>query len=279
MLQRKTSILGGISGLLLIVVIGAICFVFFSNPNTPAGQEGYVFEQPRFFGSGGYRGTLNGPQNFGVSLWRNQVINIDMRPNTYTETFKILANDDLNISVNFHAVISLKPGTVKDVVENYGGENWYNRFAKETFRTYVRDTVQKYDSIELKANRGNIADEVARNLREYLQSSPFDLTNVVVGNINYPAIVATAVEKKLAAQQLLSEKETQKQIAGKDAEIRIEEAKGIAEAQKIINTTLTPNYLQHEAINAQLHMAESPNHTTVYIPVGTNGIPLIKNAN
>ena len=32
-------------------------------------------------------------------------------------------------------------------------------------------------------------------------------------------------------------------IAKKDAEIRIEEAKGIAEAQKIINATLTKNYL------------------------------------
>ena len=79
----------------------------------------------------------------------------------------------------------------------------------------------------------------------------------------------------MAAQQLLEEKETQKAIAQKDAEIIIEEAKGIAEAQKIINATLTENYLQHEAINAQLHMADSPNHTTVYIPSGTNGIPLV----
>ena len=67
-------------------------------------------------------------------------------------------------------------------------------------------------------------------------------------------------------------------IARKEAEIRVEEAKGIAQAQKIINATLTPNYLQHEAINAQLKMAESPNHTTVYIPVGNNGIPIVKGA-
>ena len=64
-------------------------------------------------------------------------------------------------------------------------------------------------------------------------------------------------------------------IAKKDAEIRIEEAKGIAKAQEIINRTLTPNYLQHEAIQAQLKMASSPNHTTVYIPSGPNGIPII----
>ncbi|MGY0216208.1 prohibitin family protein [Endozoicomonadaceae bacterium StTr2] len=276
MLQRKSSVLGRLAGFVVIGIFASLTLTACTNPNTPAGHEGYVYEKPRIFGAGGYRDTLTGPGNYGVSLWRNQVINIDMRPNTYTENFKILANDDLNISFNFHAVISIKPGTVREVVENYGGENWYQRIVRETFRTYVRDSVQKYDSRDLKARREKIAAEVTAKLRGYLQPTPFSITKVVVGNINYPDIVANAVEKKLAAQQLLAEKETQKEIARKDAEIRIEEAKGIAEAQKIINATLTSNYLQHEAINAQLKMAESPNHTTVYIPVGTNGIPLVK---
>ena len=30
-----------------------------------------------------------------------------------------------------------------------------------------------------------------------------------------------------------------------------------------------------EAIQAQEKMAGSPNHTTVYIPVGTNGLPMV----
>ena len=55
----------------------------------------------------------------------------------------------------------------------------------------------------------------------------------------------------------------------------LKKPKGIAQAQEIINTTLTENYLQHEAINAQRAMANSPNHTTVYIPVGSNGIPIV----
>lgn len=60
------------------------------------------------------------------------------------------------------------------------------------------------------------------------------------------------------------------------AQIRVEEAKGIAESQKLINATLTDQYLQHEAIEAQKSMAASPNHTQIYIPVGNNGIPLVK---
>ncbi len=112
-------------------------------------------------------------------------------------------------------------------------------------------------------------------MENHLQGSPFKLVSLVVGNIDYPDVVAKAVENKLAAQQVLEEKKVQKDIAIRDAEIRIEEAKGIAEAQRIINATLTSNYLQHEAIQAQRTMANSPNHTTVYIPVGSNGIPIV----
>lgn len=77
-------------------------------------------------------------------------------------------------------------------------------------------------------------------------------------------------EIKIAQTQQLVQVEQQK------AQIRVEEAKGIAASQQIINATLTDRYLQHEAIQAQLQMAGSPNHTQIYIPVGTNGIPLVK---
>lgn len=66
------------------------------------------------------------------------------------------------------------------------------------------------------------------------------------------------------------------EVENQKAEIKVAEAKGIAEAQKIINETLTDKYLQHEAIQVQEKMAASPNHTTVYIPVGNNGIPVVK---
>jgi type II secretory pathway pseudopilin PulG len=75
---------------------------------------------------------------------------------------------------------------------------------------------------------------------------------------------------KIQQTQQLVEVEKQK------AQIRVVEAEGISQAQKIINATLTDKYLQHEAINAQEKMANSPNHTTIYIPSGTNGIPLVK---
>jgi len=260
-----------------LVLLGSLFYLTgCTNPSTPAGHEGYVKENPRVFGKGGFRGALKGPANYGVSLWRNEVENVDFRPKTYAETFNILAKDELNISFRFQTIIKVQAGTIKAVVEDYAGAQFYDRYIKEPLRAMVRKNVQSLESRQVKEKRKDIAEAVMNELAEYLSDTPFLAISGVVGNIDYPKIVTEAVEKKLAAKQLLDEKVTQREIAKRDAEIRIEEAKGIAEAQKIINATLTENYLQHEAIQAQLAMASSPNHTTVYIPSGANGIPVVR---
>jgi hypothetical protein len=70
-------------------------------------------------------------------------------------------------------------------------------------------------------------------------------------------------------------------VAAQDATIkaqadqRLIKAKGIRHAQDEIAQTLTPLYVQFEAVQAQLEMAHSPNHTIIYVPAGTNGTPLI----
>ncbi len=275
--DMKTSNIFFTFGLVCIFIFLIIFFSIYTNPYTPEGHEGYVFEKPRVWGNGGFKGRVKGPGNFGVSLWRNRTINVDFRPMTLNEEFKILAKDDLNVNFRFQGVFEIQEGTIQKVVENYGGRNWYARFVKEPFRSFVRDAVHSFDSREIKANREKIAQQVLIKLRNHLEGTPFKLLKLVVGNIDYPQAVAQAVERKLAAEQELEKKAIERQIAIKNAEIRVEEARGIAESQKIINSTLTKNYLQHEAINAQNKMADSPNHTTVYIPVGTNGIPLVYN--
>ena len=95
--------------------------------------------------------------------------------------------------------------------------------------------------------------------------------------------------RKLGGEAQLREQEYAKQIMVEQAkaemesakllrQAEVERAKGVAESMEIISQELenNDNYLQYLAIQAQIKMADSPNHTTVYIPVGTNGIPLIR---
>lgn len=66
------------------------------------------------------------------------------------------------------------------------------------------------------------------------------------------------------------------QVEKQKAEIRVADAQGIADSQRIINGSLTPQYLQYLAIQAQIDMAQKSDHSaTIYIPVGPNGIPVV----
>ncbi len=64
----------------IVPLLSVLAMTACTNPHTPAGSEGYIFENPRLFGEGGFQGVVEGPGNFGVSILRNQVINIDVRP-------------------------------------------------------------------------------------------------------------------------------------------------------------------------------------------------------
>jgi hypothetical protein len=69
------------------------------------------------------------------------------------------------------------------------------------------------------------------------------------------------------------------QIAKQKAEIRRQDAIGVREAQDEIAKTLTPLYVQFEMTEALKQIALSgQNNSTVFIPSGAAGIPLISNA-
>ncbi len=78
---------------------------------------------------------------------------------------------------------------------------------------------------------------------------------------------------------IIQQQEQNIQVEKQKAQIRIVDAEGIAQAQHIIASSLTDGYLQYLAIDAQKAMANGSNHTEIYIPVGNDGIPLMRSVN
>lgn len=78
---------------------------------------------------------------------------------------------------------------------------------------------------------------------------------------------------------IIQQQEQNIQVEKQKAQIRVVDAQGIADSQKIIAASLTDAYLQYLAIQAQQAMANGTNHTEIYIPTGQNGIPLVRTAN
>ena len=83
-------------------------------------------------------------------------------------------------------------------------------------------------------------------------------------------------EAEYSRQVLIEEARAEMEAAKLLREAEVERARGAAEAMEIIKQEIDDNYLMYLAIQTQKKMADSPNHTTVYIPVAEMGIPLIR---
>jgi regulator of protease activity HflC (stomatin/prohibitin superfamily) len=218
------------------------------------------------------------------------VTNVSVTPYTYHEDFvgptSVLSRDNLKISFSVHLVWKVRPDRVKEFVEKYSTladernpdrivQTAYNNFLKEPLRTYARDEIQQLNGLEIKDKITPVGEAISRRVLELTKDTPFLVTSVVVGNIQYPDEVANAVSTKMAATQVLERKQIEIAIEEREKQKRIVQAEGIARSMEIINTRLTSQYLQHEAIESQRAMVGSPNHTTIYIPVGPMGVPLV----
>ncbi len=279
-------------GLSLFAVCAAMIWLLGSrNPYTPAGYVGYL-TRGAVFGKSIFYGTQRGPTSAGRH-WLLDATNVSITPYTYTEAFTgdeaVLSKDNLKIAFAVHTVWRVDESRVPLFMERYtttvsdGAHQKepdaivkvaYGNFIREPLRTFARDEVQQRNGLEVKDALIAIGDNVLKRIRTYAADSPFTVTSVVVGNVQYPAEVADAVSRKLAATQELQRKDTEIEIERKERTKREVQAQGIANAMQIIRGQLSGMYIQHEAIEAQKAMVNSPNHTVVYIPVGPMGVPI-----
>jgi regulator of protease activity HflC (stomatin/prohibitin superfamily) len=278
-------------GLLLLAAPALVWWAGSSNPFTPAGYVGYL-TKGAVVGKSRYYAIQRGPTSAGRT-WLLEVTNVSVTPYTYNEDFTgndaVLSRDNLKIAFRVHIVWRVDDARVPLFMERFSttatGHNVerepdtivkvaYANFLREPLRTYARDEVQRRNGLEVKDELIPIGEAVLSRVRQYADGSPFVITNVVVGNVQYPEAVSEAVSRKLAATQELQRKDTEIEIERKERTKREVQAQGIANAMEIIRGQLSPMYIQHEAIEAQKQMVGSPNHTVVYIPVGPMGVPL-----
>ncbi len=284
----------GAMGAALVVLLGLVVVVWSigsANPFTPAGYVGYL-TKGAVMGKSRFYGIQRGPTSPGRT-WLLDVTNVSITPYTYTEDFShddaVLSRDNLKIAFQVHTVWHVDEAAVPLFMDRFSTtvgrtalekdpdaivKVAYGNFVREPLRTFARDEVQRRNGLEVKDALISIGDAVLARIQRYAAGSPFVVSSVVVGNVQYPEEVAMAVSRKLAATQELQRKDTEIEIERKERTKREVQAQGIANAMEIIRGQLSGMYIQHEAIEAQKLMVNSPNHTVVYIPVGPMGVPL-----
>lgn len=258
----------------LLLMVLAAC----SNQTTPEGMVGYVYHRPLIFGKAYFVKTQRGPTSTGV-VWRQFVMNVDVRPKNYTEEFHILSRDNLNVGFEAHARISIREDAVRRLIDRYGSGDsisgdlpeWYVRSVRQPYRTAVRDVVHKYDAYDIQAQTETIAREILTRLQERYADTPINFETISIGNLAYPPAINAEIQRKLAAEQDLERMDRERQIAEQEAQIMVTTARGRAAAQRIVNETLTPLYVQHEMLEGFRNLSRSNRVTIVAAPTGDEG--------
>ena len=120
--------------------------------------------------------------------------------------------------------------------------------------------------------RKEIAAKIRGFLRENLEPRGIEVVDVLLRDVKLPQRFKESIEAKLTAEQRVQQKQFELEQAVKDAEIEVARARGAAESQKIVRSTLSDSYLQYLWIKT---LNENPN--VIYVATEAN-LPLFKNA-
>lgn len=191
---------------------------------------------------------------------------------------------DMDISVYYRA----EAAAVADLYAKYAGQSVrqedqnylmpaYN-LVYRVARNAAYEEVAKVDSLVMHTRREELSSAMHDKMQAELDESDpgvFKVTRVVIRAVSTDPSIEESIRNAVANQKKLEAMEVQTQIAGKEADIKVTEARGIAESNRIISGSLTREYLQHEANQALLKFAESKNTSTVIVPAGMSVAPLI----
>lgn len=216
------------------------------------------------------------PEGFNfVAPWRT-IHRLNVRTREEPEDADTPTKDGLTVHLEVSLLYSLKPDKAAAVFQKYGPQ-YEKVIVIPQLRSVMRNITSHYRAEDLyTANRAKIETEFNESFKEALSDDGILVEGILLRDVRLPDTVRKAIETKLAMDQQAQQMEYTIRKEKLEADRKRAEAQGIADAQRIIQGTLTENYLRYKWIEA-LHNAAAHNATMIYIPTGHDGLPLVKN--
>jgi regulator of protease activity HflC (stomatin/prohibitin superfamily) len=190
---------------------------------------------------------------------------------------------DMDVSVFYRA----ESDQISDLYVKYANAHHYDQESDSYFPAYrlvfrearraAYETVAQIDSLTMHKKREQIADSIKIRLQETLDANDpgvFQVTRIVIRSVLTDPSIEASIREAVANQKRLEAKQVMVEIERKNAEIEAIRAQGIANANEIINKTLTNEYLQHE-LNLTLQKFAETGANTIVVPANMRGFEMI----
>ncbi len=165
-----------------------------------------------------------------------------------TEAFsKDLQSVQTVLAINYRVDTSKSYSIYKNI-----GADYENVLVVPAVNEVLKATTAKYTAEESVTNRVLISDGLVKGLNDKLNDLGLYVTDVNIIDFDFSEAFITAIEEKQVAQQQLLKAETEKQTAITNAQAAAESVKikaaGDAEANKLLNESLSDKVIENKKI-------------------------------
>lgn len=185
----------------------------------------------------------------------------------------VTVNDKSGSSANVDIQInySLDPKTAEYLYTEYGTqENFTKNYAANDLRSVAREVSGQFDTITMLTDRAQYTKAVQKVLEKKWSKIGLTVEQISVQDISYAKSITDAYADSQAAEVEKAKAQNQQETAKIKGETKVIEATKEAEANRVLNESLTDNVLTQEYIDALKEMSKNGN--TVVVPQGSTPV-------
>jgi regulator of protease activity HflC (stomatin/prohibitin superfamily) len=207
-------------------------------------------QQALFKGNG--QGTSDGEQ-------------VDRPEVTVSTSDKVPSNVD--VAVRY----SIQPDKVSEIYTTYKTEeNLFQRLISQDITSVVKDAAGKFTVDTLIADRTAYSKAIEDALKSRWNAEGIVVESVALQTVRPPQSILDRINASQAAQQQLVQTQADTKVVEEKAKQQVIEAKGKADANRIVNDSLTPGVLKKAEIdalaNAKYLIAGNSGGTILQVP-------------
>ena len=257
----------------VIMVMFGFIILMKSAVNIGYGEAGVLFKT---FGGGVVTDEAPLGEGFHIIAPWNKVYLYNVKQQEVFESqMQVLSSNGLEISLDVSVLYQPKADEL-GLLHQTKGSNYLDIVIVPNIRAVARSVVGRYTPEQLySTKRDAIESEIYDELKKGVEAQHVQINDVLVRDVTLPNTIKQAIERKLSQEQMSLEYEFKLESARKEAEkVRID-AQGKADANRILNSSLTTNILRDKGIEATTKLSESPNSKVTVIGSGKDGLPII----
>lgn len=260
-----------------LIAVAGLVIAGCSRETVPPASKGKILS------GSGYSVDVKEPGKYWIPWWHSLVI-LDTSTQTMSEKVTVKMKDDLDLTfhVNFRtringseSVINAMFNDIRHVDYNVTLPMVYKVYGRDVVQNSARSVVSKYFTKDVSRNYDKLNEDLFAHLSDALKDSPLDISNVSIGNIQWPKVITDAIEtqqeRELAIETERNSqavrmiiKDNELEMAKADYAIRMKNAEAIRDENRITAEGMNPMLLEYRRLEVLEKMAENQN--AVFVP-------------